>query len=169
MVADITRFLRDLWVYANSMRTGNRTSFRTDAAISNSRFGGERPLQRWDGGSAGEGLEDNLDKTDNQKPWDQFDANNRLFGLNTDYDENIYTTPINKSHPEYRQRVARAEQLSREIERTAPATAHVAEERIMDFAGGDNRGDEEDKYAAWLWPRPGFTTASFKMLTLPQI
>lgn len=130
------------------MRTGNRTSFRTDAAISNSRFGGERPLQRWDAGAAGEGLEDNMEMSDNQKPWDQFEANKQLFGLKTDYDENIYTTEINKNHPEYKQRIARAEQLSREIERTAPVTAHVAEERIMDFVGSDNHGDEEDKYVA---------------------
>lgn len=44
--------------------------------------------------------------------------------------------------------MAAADRKAREIERTLPTTAHVAEERVMDFVsgGGDDRGgDEEDK------------------------
>lgn len=42
--------------------------------------------------------------------------------------------------------MAAAERKAREIERSAAVTSHVAEERIMDFVGGDDRnGDEEDK------------------------
>ena len=81
--------------------------------------------------------------------WDQFAENERLFGLKTDYDENIYTTAINKTHPQYRERMAAAEKKAREIERSAPVTAHVAEERVMDYVGGQGVGDEneEDKYS----------------------
>jgi len=59
----------------------------------------------------------------------------------------MYTTSIDKSHPQYRERAAVADRKAREIERTAPATAHVAEERVVDFAGGgkDDKGDEEDR------------------------
>jgi PAB1-binding protein PBP1 len=81
--------------------------------------------------------------------WDQFAENERLFGLKSDYDENMYTTVINKSHPQYRERKAIADKMAQEIERSLPATAHVAEERIMDFVPGSQRGDdkenEEDK------------------------
>ena len=91
-----------------------------------------------------DGLDDSLEKTNTSGQWDQFAANERLFGLRTDYDENIYTTTIDKSHPQYKERMAAAERKAREIERSAPVTAHVAEERIMDFQGGDDR-DEEDK------------------------
>ena len=91
-----------------------------------------------------EGLEDSLEKTSASGQWDQFAANERLFGIKTDYDENIYTTTIDKSHPQYKERMAAAERKAREIERSAPVTAHVAEERVMDFQGGDDR-DEEDK------------------------
>ena len=125
-----------------SYPTGNRSSFRTDAAISNSRFQ-ERTLQRWVPDST-DGLDDSLEKTNASGQWDQFAANERLFGLRTDYDENIYTTTIDKSHPQYKERMAAAERKAREIERSAPVTAHVAEERVMDFQGGDDR-DEEDK------------------------
>lgn len=91
-----------------------------------------------------DGLDDSLEKGNTSGTWDQFAANERLFGLKTDYDENIYTTTIDKSHPQYKERMAAAERKAREIERSAPVTAHVAEERIMDFQGGDDR-DEEDK------------------------
>ena len=78
--------------------------------------------------------------------WDQFAEHEKRFGGVTDYCEDIYTTSLNKSHPNYKSRVAAAERLAREIERSAPTTAHVAEERVMDHSGGDGR-DEEEKYA----------------------
>ncbi len=68
-----------------------------------------------------------------------------MFGVKTDYDESIYTTTIDKSHPQYRERMAAADRKAREIERSTTNNAHVAEERIMDFVGGKDTGDEEDK------------------------
>ena len=65
--------------------------------------------------------------------------------MKTDYDENIYTTAINKSHPQYREKVAAAERKAREIERSAPTTAHVAEERVMDYVGGNENDDENEE------------------------
>lgn len=87
--------------------------------------------------------------------WDQFAENERLFGLRTDYDENIYTTTIDKSHPQYKERLAAAERKAREIERSLPTTSHVAEERVMDFVGGEDQRDEEDKCVTIL-PSPAF-------------
>jgi PAB1-binding protein PBP1 len=78
--------------------------------------------------------------------WDQFAANESLFGLKTDYDESIYTTPINKAHPDYHQRMFLAEKKAREIERSAPITSHHAEERQADNAGGEDTRDEAQKY-----------------------
>ncbi|KAK2590803.1 poly(A)-binding protein binding protein [Conoideocrella luteorostrata] len=131
-----------------SAQNGNRSNFRTDAAISNSRFGGERALQPWVP-DAGDKLEAGLEGNASAGHWDQFAANEKLFGLKSDYDENIYTTTINKSHPQYRERIAAAERKAKEIERSTPATAHVAEERVMDFVGGGEAGEEneEDKYS----------------------
>lgn len=86
-----------------------------------------------------------LEKSGSAGGWDQFAENERLFGLKTDYDENIYTTAIDKNHPQYKERLAAAEKKAREIERSVPTTAHVAEERIMDHVGGEDHADEEDK------------------------
>jgi PAB1-binding protein PBP1 len=124
---------------------GNRPSFRTDAAISNSRLGPDRALKAWVPEPAYE-IDGSLEKSSGGA-WDQFAENERLFGLKTDYDENIYTTSIDKSHPQYRERLAAAERKAREIERSAPTTSHVAEERVMDFQGGEDQRDEEDKYS----------------------
>ncbi|KAI1841892.1 hypothetical protein JX266_011862 [Neoarthrinium moseri] len=120
--------------------------FRTDSAISANRAGGERVLQRWQP-DTDDTFDHSLEKSGTKPSWDQFSANEKLFGLKTDYDENMYTTQINKSHPQYHQRIAAAEKKAREIERSVASTSHVAEERVMDFVGGDDGGDEEDKYS----------------------
>lgn len=135
---------------------GNRSGFRTDTAISNHRFGNERPLQPWvpDPEVA---LDGGLESANNRGAWDQFAANERLFGLKTDYDENIYTTSIDTSHPEYQRRAAQAERKAKEIERSLPTDAHVAEERVMDYIGSKDKDgeNEEDK---WVSPISSWTS-----------
>ena len=127
---------------------GNANSFRTDSAISGSRNQGERTLQRWvpDAPEDVDGsLESNRTKSSGGAGWDQFAENERRFGLTTDYDENIYTTTIDKSHPQYKQRLAEAERKAREIERSSTNNSHVAEERITDNVDGADGRDEEEK------------------------
>ena len=123
---------------------GNRGGFRTDTAISNSKFGSERTLQKWMP-DANDTFDGSLENSSSGGAWDQFAENERLFGLKTDYDENIYTTAINKNHPQYRERIAAAERKAREIERSAAATSHVAEERVMDYVGGKGQADENEE------------------------
>ncbi|KAI1107420.1 hypothetical protein F4804DRAFT_339996 [Jackrogersella minutella] len=136
-------------VKQNGSTISSQNNFRTDSAISATRPGRERVLQPWVGPSSSDGVDMSLDKASlTGTAWDQFAANERQFGIKTTYDENIYTTAIDKSHPQYKERVAAAEKKAREIERSAASTAHVAEERVMDHAGGEDAGgDEEDKYS----------------------
>lgn len=132
-----------------NLTLGNPSSFRTDSAISGARVQGERTLQRWvpDAPEDADGsLESGRMKSSGGASWDQFAENKRLFGLTTDYDENIYTTTIDKSHPQYKQRLAEADKKAREIERSVATNSHVAEERVADnLAGNDDGLDEEDK------------------------
>lgn len=88
-----------------------------------------------------------MEKSSSSGAWDQFAENEKRFGLKSDYDENMYTTVIDRSHPKYKERMAAADKKAREIERSAALTAHVAEERVMDYSGGKGRADdnEEDK------------------------
>ena len=128
---------------------GNASSFRTDSAISGGRNQGERTLQKWvpDAPEDFDGsLESSRMRTSGGAVWDQFAENEKRFGLTTDYDENIYTTAIDKSHPQYKQRLAEADRKAREIERSATTNSHVAEERITNnLAAEDNGLDEEDR------------------------
>lgn len=137
---------RGEWVADNPK--GSRSSFQTDTSISaGGRLGGARELQRWDaGGPSSNGLGDGglEDTSDSKQPWDQFAANKAKFGVETDYDENIYTTAIDRSRPDYKEKLARADQLARRIETSAPASAHTAEERIMDYAAGPDDGQTEE-------------------------
>jgi len=103
--------------------------------------GRQRELQRWEG-SAETDVDLSLD--DSGKPWDQFEVNERLYGLQTNYDESFYTTTIDKSHPEFKEREAKAERLAREIEGSSSMNAHVAEERGQKSAD-DSGLDEEAK------------------------
>jgi PAB1-binding protein PBP1 len=64
--------------------------------------------------------------------------------VKSDYDENIYTTTIDRTNPLYKQRLANAERIAREIENSSAMNSHVAEER--GYVVGDDSGmDEEDK------------------------
>ncbi|KAK6338284.1 hypothetical protein TWF730_002349 [Orbilia blumenaviensis] len=124
--------------------------FKTDVEISGNQPIRERELQRWqaDDGSTDLGLEETADARGPEKKWDQFETNERLFGLKSDFDENIYTTQIDKSHPSYQKREALAAQIAREIETSgngAGISAHQAEERGLKV--DDSGFDEEDKYS----------------------
>jgi len=121
---------------------GSAAGFRTDADISGNLAIRERQLQRW-APSAENDVELSLEASASSGEWDQFKANEKLFGLKTDYDENIYTTAIDRSNPSYREREARAQRIAREIESFSTSSAHIREERGM--VDEDGELDEEDK------------------------
>lgn len=100
----------------------------------------ERNLQRWEP-SVESDVDLSLEHSDGA--WDQFQANEQKFGLRTDYDENIYTTRIDKGNPRYRQQEAEAARIAREIEGTSAENAHVREERGL--KNEDEELDEEEK------------------------
>lgn len=87
-----------------------------------------------------------LENTTSTTGWDQFEANARLFGATTSYDENIYTTQINRSDPTYKQKEAEAARIAREIEGTDVENSHVREERGLAPIGAGEQ-DEEAKYS----------------------
>ena len=135
----------------NSLLTilGVSSGFRTDADISGNLAKRERNLQRWEPSTdtnVGLSLEGSSSHqtSGSTGTWDQFEANERLYGVKTDYDEGIYTTTIDRSNPLYEQRLANAEKIAREIEGDSATNAHMAEERGQ--ALWDDSGmNEEDK------------------------
>lgn len=122
---------------------GATASFQTDTDISGNQTRGERTLQKW--------VPEGPDHTDFSLDsnvgagWDQFTTNHQLFGAKSTYDENLYTTTIDRNAPSYKRREAEAERIAREIESSTATNAHVREERGQ---GVENEGeDEEDKYS----------------------
>ncbi|PWN46849.1 hypothetical protein IE53DRAFT_288447 [Violaceomyces palustris] len=138
-----------------------RDTFRTDTEISKSHdaVGAGRTLQKWSddpelsalepdnnalpawaSDEKGGGLEDS-----GAKGWDQFAANEARFGIKSDYEETLYTTTLDKSGKDFKERERRAEKLAREIMGASTSNPHIAEERgIVDDSGAN----EEDKYGA---------------------
>lgn len=108
----------------------------------------ERELQPWDGGMDMSLDDMALESTSKHggTGWDQFAVNEQTFGTTTTYNEDDYTTSIDRNNPEYRRRAAEAERIAREIEGSAPANSHVAEERAQN-ATQDDGMDEEEKYS----------------------
>ncbi|GAB7364901.1 hypothetical protein MBLNU230_g5692t1 [Neophaeotheca triangularis] len=126
---------------------GSASAFRTDTEISSQRdrqMLRERELKPWVPDNDA-GIDMSLE-SGNETGWDQFAANEQMYGVQSTYDENIYTTEIDRSNPAYRQQEARAARIAREIEGSAPANAHVAEERRREAAAGSGM-DEEEKYS----------------------
>lgn len=116
----------------------------------------ERELHRWQPDEATNNLSLEESAAGSQagsqgQGWNQFEVNERLFGLKSDFNEDIYTTKLDRAHPLYQQREAAAARIAREIEGqtiNASMNPHVAEER--NIALGDDSGiDEEDRYVGW--------------------
>lgn len=131
--------------------TGGATAFATDAEISTGKVR-ERELTKWDGGGEDEDAHNiNSGSLEETMPpgsgWNQFETNERLFGVITTFDESEYTTPIDKNSVEYHRLEAEATRLAMEIERGASSTnIHILEERGAIF--DDSQINEEDRYGA---------------------
>ena len=109
------------------------SAFRTDTEISGHLDMRERTLQRWEPGPDDK-VDLSLGGNDGlgHGTWDQFAANEKLYNVRSDYNEDLYTTSIDKTNPQYKQRLAEAERIAREIESKAVVQA-------------DSGLDEEDK------------------------
>lgn len=51
------------------------------------------------------------------RSWDQFAANEKLFGLKTDFDEELYTTRLDRNAPDFKDREKKAIEKANEIQR----------------------------------------------------
>jgi PAB1-binding protein PBP1 len=96
-------------------------AFKTDADITGKLEIKERELHKWaptDEDNA-LGLLDGDLESSGGTTWDQFAVNEKLFGLKTDFDEEIYTTPLNRSAPGFKDREKKAIQVANEIQKVS--------------------------------------------------
>ncbi|KZS88055.1 hypothetical protein SISNIDRAFT_460103 [Sistotremastrum niveocremeum HHB9708] len=137
-----------------SKPNGSSTSFRIDNDISSNAPRRERDLEVWEppaSSSATQNLQGDdatfgaPATTGGAKNWDQFAANEQMFGVTTSFDEELYTTKLDRSGPDFKERERKAQQLANEIMSSTTSNPHIAEERNLVDDSGMN---EEDKYGA---------------------
>lgn len=137
----------------------NGDSFRTDTEIAaKAKLSRERELQAWkspeDVSSSGaaavhEGLGDEVTfgpGAGANVSWDQFAVNEQKFGVTTSFNEEFYTTKLDRNAPDFREREKKAQRIASEIMGGATSNPHMAEERGL--AIDDSGINEEDKYGA---------------------
>ena len=116
-------------------------AFQTDADISGSTGPKQRELKPW---SAGPELPNQNQNQNRNKAngngahreaetfgpvptgaWDQFETHKRLFGTESTWDENLYTTRLDKSAPDYKKKEREADRLAAEIMGVSSRRVHV--------------------------------------------
>lgn len=147
----------------NGAAKGAKGEFVTDTQISASKTAGGKDLvaagSAWTTGgkqTRAEALAGALGSTGTRETssglkgsigkWDQFEANKELFNVNASFDENLYTTKLDKSQIDAG-KIAEAERLAREIENTPSSNIHIREERGH---ADETDYDEEDRYSGVL-------------------
>ncbi|XP_076925451.1 polyadenylate-binding protein-interacting protein 4-like [Bidens hawaiensis] len=120
-----------------------------DSSISQSRHVDlERELAPWvpdDDNLECPELDNTFDRHWN-RGWDQFEANATLFGVKSTFNEELYTTKLDRG-PQMRELEKEALRLAREIEGEDTQDLHLAEERGISFHDKFDL-DEETKYSS---------------------
>ncbi|CAN4100074.1 unnamed protein product [Withania somnifera] len=121
----------------------------TDSCISQSRHSEvERQLGRWvPDDDAPECPElDNIFDGHWNRGWDQFEANETLFGVKSTFDEDLYTTKLERG-PQMSELEKEALRIAREIEGEDTRDLHLAEERGIQLHE-NLEVDEETRFSA---------------------
>ncbi|CAG8493528.1 1861_t:CDS:10, partial [Scutellospora calospora] len=148
MISEFIILAKDLMeIYATSVdfsssekTSTEREGFRTDADISGRTEIRERELHKWSPDESGETMKESANAS-----WDQFAVNEQLFGLTTDYNEEIYTTKLDRSKADYKERERKAINIANEITRESTTNIHMLEERGYIV---EDQMDEEERYGA---------------------
>ncbi|KIK94468.1 hypothetical protein PAXRUDRAFT_142736, partial [Paxillus rubicundulus Ve08.2h10] len=136
----------------------NGDTFRTDTDISKGKLTRERELQAWQPPiplvspptpathHEGVGDEVTFGPGAGSPSWDQFAANEQMFGVTTSFDEEVYTTKLDRTAADFKEKERKAQRIASEIMGSVNNNPHIAEERNLNL--DDNGLNEEDKYGA---------------------
>lgn len=96
-------------------------------------FGQGRALQKWSDDPLDVPLEssDWGDAKTSSGAWDQFAANEAKFGIKSNYEETLYTTKLDRSSKDFRERERKADQLAKEIMGVSQAQKDIAAQRTF--------------------------------------
>ncbi|KAI3914471.1 hypothetical protein MKW92_031685 [Papaver armeniacum] len=130
---------KDVSVTGNDVEKGlqgeKRQDIMIDSSISKLHLAGKgRQLERW------------IPEDNDSVKWDQFEINKTLFGVESTFDEEIYTTKLVKG-PKMKELEREALRIAKEIEAEDTRDLHLAEERGLHFHDDCNI-DEETRYSS---------------------
>ncbi|KAF5359437.1 hypothetical protein D9756_003474 [Leucocoprinus leucothites] len=130
-------------------KPANGDTFRTDTDISQKKpnQGRERELQMWQPDNDAPPLagdDDTFGHSASNTAWDQFAVNEKLFGVTGGFNEDDYTTKLDRNAAGFKEREIEAQRIAAEILGVATNNPHIREERGLD----DSSVGEEDKYGA---------------------
>ncbi|MFQ6647353.1 hypothetical protein Gotur_021943 [Gossypium turneri] len=135
--------------FASEPQNEKHQEILIDSAISQSRHVEvERELEPWVPGEDDlqcPELENIFDGPWNRN-WDQFETNQKLFGVKSTFNEELYTTKLERG-PQTRELEKEAMRIAREIEGEGTQDLHLAEERGVDLHD-DFDIDEEMRYSS---------------------
>ncbi|KAL2613176.1 hypothetical protein R1flu_024868 [Riccia fluitans] len=135
---------------SNGRARDNRGELATDNLISQGRQREiERELKPWkpdDEAPRSLALESTFQSSWNRN-WDQFETNKALFGVETTFNEELYTTKLERG-PQMREREREAWRIAREIEGQTTRNLHLAEERGIRLAPELEAMDEESRFSS---------------------
>ncbi|XP_056842003.1 uncharacterized protein LOC108862772 isoform X2 [Raphanus sativus] len=131
----------------NAVQSEKPMELLTDSSISKSRHVNQgRELIPWEpDGNVPPGLDNVFDDT-SKRQWNQFEANELLFGVKSTFDEKQYTTTLPRS-TQTRELEEKAQKIATESEDEIIRHVHVAEERGLQLSEKSDI-DEETKYSA---------------------
>ncbi|QRV75167.1 protein phosphatase 1 regulatory subunit 7 [Ceratobasidium sp. AG-Ba] len=135
---------------AGCVPAAGSTAFRTDADIAGANPNGPRPP--WSSppppaSAPGQNVDELTfgASASSGQPWDQFQANEKMFGVVTSFNEEAYTTALDRNAPDFKEKERKAEIIAKEIMAGSTNNPHLAEER---GAVDDSGMNEEDKYSS---------------------
>ncbi|XP_039019674.1 polyadenylate-binding protein-interacting protein 3-like [Hibiscus syriacus] len=148
--------------FASELQHEKHQELLIDSVISQSRHVGmERELERWvpdeDVPQCPE-LE-NIFGGSRNRNWDQFETNQKLFGVQSTFNEELYTTKLERG-PQTRELEKEAMRIAREIEGEETQDLHLAEERGFDLHNNLDI-DEEMRYSSVFRGR-GFDDSGYE-------
>eukprot|EP01018_Ginkgo_biloba_P013203 Gb_00770 [translate_table: standard] len=136
----------------NGRARENRHDIFTDSCLSQAHhIDMERELKPWKPDKDAPeilDLEHTFQSTWNRN-WDQFETNKSLFGVESTFDEELYTTKLEKG-PQMRDLERKASVIAREIEEQVTGNFHLAEERGVRIAEELESFDEETRFSSVL-------------------
>ncbi|KAG8380132.1 hypothetical protein BUALT_Bualt07G0161800 [Buddleja alternifolia] len=135
--------------FTNELQHEKQQELLTDSSISQSRhveLG--RELERWvpDEDDTGCPELENIFDGPWNRGWDQFEVNETLFGVKSTFNEELYTTKLEKG-PKMRELEREALRMAREIEGEETVDLHLAEERGIQIDGVLEM-DEETRFSS---------------------